>query len=75
MRGSYSTSTGILLLLQARPVETHRAWNGAHPTEGEEEVSVLVWHIPLAVYLLMPANATSPAQHIWYTQLGPVPKL
>lgn len=37
-------------------------------------MGVLLWHIPLPVYLLTPDSAVSPGQHEWYAQSGHIPK-
>lgn len=43
-------------------------------TESGKKVGVLVWHILPPVHLLMSNSTASPSQHIWYAQLGLIPK-
>ena len=37
-------------------------------------MGVLVWHILPVVHLPTPDSATFPGQHVWYAQLGQIPK-
>ena len=56
----------LIVLMQARSVETHYTWNGRHSIERGEKVGVLVWHIPPLLHLLTPDSDATPGQHMWY---------
>lgn len=54
-----------IVLLQAGLVEIHYTLNGTHTTERGEKVRVLSGST---------ASASSPGKHVWYMQLGQIPK-
>lgn len=69
----------LLVLLQARPVETSDAWNETCTIKRKEKVGVLVWHILPPVHLFMPDISSfphhhSPSQQCWYAHMVQIPK-